>query len=111
MEGKLYSKNRNTHRPFHLYSGSVYFLTGRCYEGKAYFKQVCAKQIFEKVLKQACERFEIKLFAWILLDNHYHLLFQLPTSTDFATRQSVTPHSLKNKRSDELSEAKFVTSI
>ena len=105
-----FPENRNVHRPFHLYEGHTYFVTGKCYENKPYFERNECKAVFKKILEEARTRFKIRLFSWVVLHNHYHLMFALsrpwdeaPVSvgahdnvTDFAPRgtQSVIP--LKN---------------
>ncbi|MFA4831496.1 MAG: hypothetical protein WC618_05025 [Patescibacteria group bacterium] len=102
-----FPENRNVHRPFHLYEGHTYFVTGKCYENKPYFERNECKAVFKKILEEARTRFKIRLFSWVVLHNHYHLMFALsrpwdeaPVSvgahdnvTDFAPRgtQSVIP--------------------
>lgn len=117
MSDIIQTQNRNTHRPHHIYSGHTYFVTGRCYEGKKYFFGEERKRIWEKVFQESIERFEIQIYAWVLLDNHYHILFSLPQSidntsdsprTDFALAQSITP-LFSNERNDEMSATNFVT--
>lgn len=81
----LYPKDRNIHRPSHIYLGqSTYFVTTKTFNKAKFFNGNQRKEIFQKVLQQSIRRFRIKLFAWVLLDNHYHLLFWLPNGNDLA---------------------------
>ena len=106
------TNSRNLHRPHHMYDGHTYFVTGRCIGAKHYFYNEQRKNIWRNVCKESIERFGIKMYAWVLLENHYHILFSLPykevcTETDFVP-QSVTPRDRK-ERSDEMSAANFVS--
>ena len=74
--GGMTSKFKS-HRPFHIYYGHTYFLTGPMLEGSPYLYSDERKLMFQNVLKEASERFEIGLFSWVVLHNHYHLLFRL----------------------------------
>ena len=114
MEGQYH---RNRHRPFHLYGGHTYFVTGRWYGGKRYMRSDVRKEVWKAMFRESIKRFHIRLYSWVLLDNHYHILFSLPqaidvandsTETDFVLAQSVTPRTEK-ARSDEMSEENFVT--
>ncbi len=115
------TQNRNLHRPHHIYGGHTYFLTARCWEGKKYFEKEYKKILWQNVFRQSIERFSIRMYAWVLLDNHYHILFSLPqsinkkympTGTDFAVAQSVIPIRRENisykEWNDEMSAANFV---
>ena len=66
------------HYPFHLYSGHTYAVSGRCQDKLNYFESDFKKEIFKRVLNKSIKRFKIRLFGWIILPNHYHLLFALP---------------------------------
>jgi len=66
-----------THRPPHIYkSNSLYFLTGKTYQSIPYFDTNRKKQILVQIINIAAKKFSIKIFAWIILNNHYHLLLQ-----------------------------------
>ena len=95
----------NIHRPFHIYDGHTYFITARTYNQVPYFSTHERKQIFIDTLRNAIERFDIKLYGWSLLHNHYHMMFGFGGMTDFVP-QSVTPHTDSDnaliERSDEL---------
>jgi len=81
------------HRPLHIYSRRFLFLTGRTLNRIEYFKSDESKILFVKVLKECLDRFQIKVYAWVLLNNHYHLLVALPEDiqSKFASRHFDTP--------------------
>lgn len=101
MEGRKLNK----HRPFHIYDGHTYFVTGRCYNGIDYFKENSKKEMFRKILKDSIEKFNIKLFSWVLLNNHYHVMFTVQALDEFHSVQFVTPKV--NEWNDEMSESEF----
>ena len=70
------TKNRNIHRPLHIYSGHCYFLTARCYKGFKYFRGE-RKKILKAKMAELSEEMDIGILSWVVLDNHYHLLFLL----------------------------------
>jgi len=71
-------KIKNKHRPFHYYDGRAYFISGTCYKGLGMFLAEYRKDIFKKVLRESVKRFDIQLYSWVILNNHYHILFTLP---------------------------------
>ncbi|OIO18551.1 MAG: hypothetical protein AUJ23_03405 [Candidatus Magasanikbacteria bacterium CG1_02_32_51] len=73
----------NKHRPFYIYDGHTYFVTGRCYKGTDYFRESGKKEMFRQVLKDSIEKFYIKLFSWVVLNNHYHILFSVSVPDEF----------------------------
>ena len=72
----LYPQDRNVHRPLHFFQeDNIYFLTGRTFREEHFFNTKEKKQILLNILSQAIEQFSISLYAWIILNNHYHLEF------------------------------------
>jgi REP element-mobilizing transposase RayT len=69
-----YPNTRNIHRPPHIYFNSIYFITGGTVNQKPYFNNIKIKEIFIEVLNNCLNRFNVNLYAWVLLDDHYHLL-------------------------------------
>ena len=64
------------HRPPHIYlDNQIYFLTVRCFRGQIYFKgkENLIMYIIEKITKE----FKYSIYAWVILDNHFHLLFRV----------------------------------
>lgn len=76
-----YPKDRNIHRPRHInQQGRPYFITGRTYFGLPYFEIPEAKETLSQAIKLAVKNYSLDLDAWVILDNHYHLLFRPPGS-------------------------------
>lgn len=89
-------EDRNIHRPPHLFhDDTIYFITARCLTPQGGvtpsasgmtapcavindppLKTTEAKRIFQKCLKIFLEKYGSSLYAWVILDNHYHLLLQ-----------------------------------
>jgi REP element-mobilizing transposase RayT len=42
-----------------------------------YFYNNARKDVFVEVFKKSIKKYDIKIFAWVLLDNHYHLLIKI----------------------------------
>ncbi|MBN1778652.1 MAG: transposase [Candidatus Buchananbacteria bacterium] len=63
-----------TNRPPHIFQDeSIYFLTARTLNGNKYFDSDQKKEMILSVLKSALSEFDFGIFAWVILDNHYHL--------------------------------------
>ncbi|MBU0648705.1 transposase [Patescibacteria group bacterium] len=71
------------HRPPHIYtSDQIYFVTSRTYKDIKYFDDNDKKGLLEKVLKISIEKFNIAFYAYVILDNHYHLLCRIRNKQD-----------------------------
>ncbi|MDP2789527.1 MAG: transposase [bacterium] len=65
------------HNPPHLYlDQSLYFVSARTFEAQLYLKDGTRKQLFVKKLNDLLQEYQYKLYAWVVLDNHYHLIFE-----------------------------------
>lgn len=74
-----YPKDRNIHRPPHTFiPGAYYFVSARTYFALPYLREDSCKQILLGSIEKAVEKFSLTLFGWVILNNHYHLLFKLP---------------------------------
>jgi putative transposase len=90
-------------RPHHLYiEGAYYFITGRCLEGKKYFETINKKEMFVSVLKNLQKELDVKLYSWVLLDNHYHILcalgeltFTTPKKNNYNSQQKTLVRFVK----------------
>jgi putative transposase len=68
-------------RPPHLFIDETwYFLTAHTYHDRPVLKPIEAKVNFWETLLSLTKEFKIKLTAWVILDNHYHLLCYLKTA-------------------------------
>jgi len=56
------------------YEGALYHLLSRGNEQRDIFKDERDRNIFFDTIGECSERFEIDVFAFVLMDNHYHLL-------------------------------------
>jgi putative transposase len=71
---------RQPHRPPHLYvAGATYFITGSTYHKRWLFKTDAQKSLLRNVLKDTIVRYDVSLYAWVILSNHHHLLFKVPS--------------------------------
>lgn len=71
------SMDFHNHHPLHVYCGSLYFISARTYNGVEYFNDDICCRIFLKRFNVLVKHYEFKIFAWVLLHNHYHLLMQI----------------------------------
>jgi len=103
-EVKFYLMNYKIHHPKHIYNSRFLFITARTLNKVEYFISKESKDIFKDVLKNCLKRFAIKVFSWVLLNNHYHLLIELPDRSDFPASlagQSDTPKIMPKFRIDQ----------
>ena len=56
------------------YKGALYHLLSRGNEQRDIFEDERDRSIFLDTIGEFSERFEIDVFAFVLMDNHYHLL-------------------------------------
>jgi len=94
------------HRPFHLYlDDKIYFVTASTLNKINYFDSDLKKKIIKKRLLAASEKYKVRSFAWVILSNHYHLLFQFKEKQKLADfigfvngGSSFELNSLENKK-------------
>src|SRR5215471_4310222 len=58
--------------------GGRYHVTARGNERKAIYRNDTDRAHFLEVLAETVERFGIRIHAYVLMDNHYHLLVETP---------------------------------
>jgi putative transposase len=63
-----------SHRPFHLYVGRIYFITGRVLDGSNVWMTESQRSEVQNILGRVAKAAGIKLYSWVILPNHYHLL-------------------------------------
>ena len=67
--------DRNIHRPKHLLlDDQIYFITGRTYFDYSHLKKRKIKNYFLEKAGEISEKYMVDIKAWVVLDNHYHLL-------------------------------------
>lgn len=74
----MFDKNRNIHRPSHIYfDNTMYFVTARTIDGDHHFNTDMKKKMIFNCLKEIIEKLAINLYAWVIVNNHYHLLLKV----------------------------------
>jgi putative transposase len=58
------------------YEGALYHVLSRGNEGRPIFADDRDRVAFLDVLGSMCERFEVEVFSYVLMDTHYHLLLK-----------------------------------
>jgi putative transposase len=72
------SKPNIHNRPSHLkQNDSFYFITGRTIEGQWFLRSDSYKQILLQKIQEKTVKFGYKLIAYVILNNHYHLVLQI----------------------------------
>lgn len=70
-------KCREYHPP-HLYLDNIpYFITASTLEKEKLFDSDKKKEILKEILKVTIRKYNIKLHAWVILSNHYHILIEI----------------------------------
>ena len=58
------------------YAGAIYHVTARGNDRGVIFRSVEDRKHLLELLGEGLARYEVRLYAWVLLDNHYHLVVQ-----------------------------------
>ncbi len=58
------------------FTGKTYFITCKTFADQKFFQQNWQKQILLDQLAKAQKKFNIKIFGFVFLSNHYHLLIK-----------------------------------
>ncbi|MCK4530642.1 MAG: transposase [Candidatus Marinimicrobia bacterium] len=58
------------------YNGALYHVLSRGNQGQPIFRDDEDRRIFLDIIGEASERFEIELHAYVLMENHYHILLK-----------------------------------
>lgn len=58
------------------WQGAYHHVMNRGYEGKPIFRKKGEKEIFLDLLKVYSEKLRIRIFAYCIMDNHYHLILE-----------------------------------
>jgi putative transposase len=69
-------------RPLRLeFAGAVFHVTSRGNERREIFRDDEDRQAFLEVLGRVVSMFGFRLYGWVLMGNHYHLLLETPEPT------------------------------
>ena len=80
MAGQRRTLHRYEHR------NEVRYLTCSCYKRLSLFQNDAIKDLFVEHLRMAQEDFDFRLYAWVLMPEHFHLLIR-PANAE----QTITP--------------------
>lgn len=88
-------------RPLRItYSGAVYHLTCRGNERQDIFRDDRDRMRFLELLSQSSEIYYVKVYAYVLMSNHFHLLVETPLGnlSEFMRRFNISYTGYFNKR-------------
>ncbi len=93
------------HHPPHWYKdNSIYFITARTIDAESYFIGPSKRKIIYDALKEGIKKFKVDLYAFVILNNHYHLLFKIQKGVELTNfigfingKSSKTLNELENK--------------
>ncbi len=78
-------KFRIYHNPPHIFlDNQIYVVTSCTYKKIPYFNTNEKKSLLYQQIVNAFNTIIAKLFAWAILDNHYHILFELKRGTELS---------------------------
>jgi len=63
------------------YPGAVYHITSRGNDQQPIYEETADRTQFLWILEQTCKRYQWRVYAYCLMDNHYHLLVETREST------------------------------
>jgi putative transposase len=74
----MLTKTNYPHRPPHIFDdNTLYFMTASTLNHVHILKPIGHKEQFQRELFELAPQFGLDLHAWVILDNHYHLLCYL----------------------------------
>jgi len=100
-------------RPLRVqYLGAVYHITCRGNERRAIFKEDNDRQAFLDILANSLNIYTVKLFSYVLMENHFHMLVETPLGNlgAFMRHFNITYTSYYNrkyKRSGHLYQGRY----
>ena len=104
-------------RPLRIeYEGAFYHIFSRGNDQQDIFLTAPDRFSFLKALGQMAERFDMDIFAYVLMDNHYHLLIRtnianLSKSMQWLGTTYTTRFNLRHKRSGHLFQGRYKSII
>lgn len=63
----------------------AYFITTKVKNGERFFKSERIGNIFIKILNNLQKELKFKIYTWVLMPNHYHLLIGLPENLNLSS--------------------------
>jgi REP element-mobilizing transposase RayT/DNA-binding transcriptional ArsR family regulator len=82
------------------FEGAVYHITSRGNERREIFKDDADRVRFLEILELSLNTYQVLLYCYILMENHYHLLVETPQGniSEFMRHFNITYTSYYNKR-------------
>ena len=82
------------------YPGAVYHVTCRGNERRDIFRDDEDRKSFLEILAGSRTIYSVRLYAWVLMENHFHLLLETPLGNlnEFMRRFNITYTSFFNRR-------------
>ncbi|MFA6392252.1 MAG: transposase [Patescibacteria group bacterium] len=70
-------------RSRHIYlDDAIYFVTARTRGRRKFFEQDKSKLLLAQIIKECVDQMHCKLFGWVVLSNHYHILVKIEHGND-----------------------------
>ncbi|MGC8811577.1 MAG: transposase, partial [bacterium] len=96
--------------------GTLHHVIARCISELTLFREDQDRLFFLSRLKRICHETKMRILAWALMDNHFHLLlFSIPPGISKFMRRLLTSYSLyynrKYKRSGHVFQNRFKSII
>jgi putative transposase len=67
------------HTPAHLFrNDSIYMVTAVIYQRQNLIEKSNRKEQWQKAFFKACEIYQWHIIAWVVLNNHYHIMIRSP---------------------------------
>lgn len=94
------------------YEGACYHVLSRGNEKRDIFADDIDRSSFLEVLGEMASRFEVEVYAYVLMDNHYHLLLKtnkpnLSRAMQWFGTTYTRRYNIKNRRSGHLFQGRF----
>ena len=71
------------HQPKHIYAdNTVYFITSSTYQKRSYLDTEYRRSYLLTKIREVLSEFGCQLYAWVILDNHHHILFKSKAGRD-----------------------------
>ncbi|MCK5412791.1 MAG: transposase [Candidatus Pacebacteria bacterium] len=94
------------HSPLHIYQDNTfYFISARTVKSVKIFNTEDKKKVIIKTLNNVLERYKYLLYAFVILDNHYHIIIKTNKGNDLKYLIKDF-HALSSKELNKMSNKK-----
>jgi putative transposase len=66
-------------------AGDTHFITFSCFQRRPFLSTPTAKRVFEEALERVRRRYGLRVFGYVVMPEHIHLLVSEPDRADLAT--------------------------